>query len=306
MGNVFKLRVFSISALCYLFSFGLLAQPWNYSAYEDGTHQSGRYVVDGESQNSFIVHDRFTGLSWEQSNSTGNVSWSSTAARGSAQSYCSRLRKGNYADWRIPSVTELQSLMDYTRINTPMMNQEIFSAQENQFYWTSMARANLSDVAWVFDFKLGALIDVLLEDPGIGVRCVRGKRMQVSERYVDEQNGSITKATKQIKDRVTGLIWQRNAFYVRSLREAHQYCNNLFLEDKDWRLPSIKMLATLVDYSRSRPSIQENVFPKTLNDYFWSSSTPGIRRIFWHILFSSGSIDTTREQSFSIRCVRKE
>ncbi|MBH1989544.1 MAG: DUF1566 domain-containing protein [Myxococcaceae bacterium] len=305
MGKVFKFKVFLVNVLYFSSSFGLLAQPWNYSAYEDGTHQSGRYAVEGESQNSFIVQDHFTGLSWEQSNTAGNVFWSSTAARGSAQSYCSRLRKGNYSDWRVPSVTELQSLMDYTRINAPMTNQEIFSDQANPLYWASAARANLSRVAWVFDFKSGSSIYVLLKHPDVSVHCVRGESMQPSERYVDEQNGLITETTKQIKDRVTGLVWERTPKRVCNWEMAKQYCHNLALGEYQWHLPSIKALTTLVDYSRIRPSINSDVFLKTRLDSYLSSTIFKNTRLVWTASFMSGDLDTeTKMENLPVRCVR--
>ena len=41
----------------------------------------------------------------------------------------------------------------------------------------------------------------------------------------------------------------------------------------DWRLPSIQELQSLVDYSKSSPSIDHSFFPNTASSGYWSSSS---------------------------------
>jgi hypothetical protein len=202
-------------------------------------------------------------------------------------------------------VTELQSLIDYTRINFSMLNQNFFSDTTNRLYWTSIARADFSNVAWAFDFELGALAYFLLKRPDVSVRCVRGDPVQESERYVDEREGAVTEATQQIKDRATGLIWERKGRRATNWKMAKQYCHDLALGGYRWHLPSLKALTTLVDYSRVRPSINSDIFLKTRLDSYWSSTIRGNGELVWSSSFRNGDLDTEMKiATLPVRCVR--
>jgi hypothetical protein len=99
--------------------------------------------------------------------------------------------------------------------------------------------------------------------------------------YTDNGNGTII-------DNVTGLIWQKCSMgfnndvgctddgdtnnNTATWANAITYCENLTLGgSSDWRLPGIKQLRSLVDYSRYNPSIN-NLFPNTVANGYWSSS----------------------------------
>jgi uncharacterized protein DUF1566 len=85
-------------------------------------------------------------------------------------------------------------------------------------------------------------------------------------RFVDNGDGTIT-------DKCLSLIWQKATAPDRmNWQEALQYCHGLELGGHDdWRLPNIKELATLNDYTRYRPST-DPVF-ETVPDWYWSSTT---------------------------------
>ena len=54
-----------------------------------------------------VWHDPATGLMWTRNDDRGRgIDWSQ------AKSYCSNLRIGNYADWRLPEIQELGPLYD--------------------------------------------------------------------------------------------------------------------------------------------------------------------------------------------------
>lgn len=74
-------------------------------------------------------------------------------------------------------------------------------------------------------------------------------------------------------DRHTGLEWQREVPPVkREWDDAMAYCENLEFDGKlGWRLPSLIELYTLIDPARPSPTINEEVFPGTEGDYFWTS-----------------------------------
>jgi hypothetical protein len=55
------------------------------------------------------VSDLATHLMWQQSDSVDGMEWAASLE------YCETLDAGGYADWRLPDVKELQSIVDYSR-----------------------------------------------------------------------------------------------------------------------------------------------------------------------------------------------
>jgi len=94
-------------------------------------------------------------------------------------------------------------------------------------------------------------------------------------------------------------------------QEAVDYCKNLNYGGKsDWRLPKIKELATLIDYGRAYPAIDNSVFTvatSSASTYFWTSSTNASQADqaasvdFWQGKVVFG---TYKSNSLHARCVR--
>ncbi|MES1208678.1 MAG: DUF1566 domain-containing protein [Pseudomonadota bacterium] len=111
-----------------------------------------------------------------------------------------------------------------------------------------------------------------------------------------------------VLDRVTGLMWQRSApnqFFT--FANAGRHCADLRLAGHaDWRLPSRIELVSLLDTTRTQPSIDVQAFPDTASDWFWTSS-PDARHpdAAWYVYFYFGYPKTDEVGSqFSVRCVR--
>ena len=117
-------------------------------------------------------------------------------------------------------------------------------------------------------------------------------------------------AGKVVSDSQTKLMWQQGAAGgVYKWVEAKSYCDGLvYAGFKDWRLPSVHELATLVDYSIASPgpTIDQAVFPGTKQNYYWSASVrAGNPSVGWYVNFDSGNVgnyDVSR--SLEVRCVR--
>ncbi|OJF76335.1 MAG: hypothetical protein BKP49_07630 [Treponema sp. CETP13] len=95
--------------------------------------------------------------------------------------------------------------------------------------------------------------------------------------YTDNGDGTVT-------DNVTGLTWTQELSDASMVWEdADDYCDSLTTGGyDDWRLPNIKELQSIVDYSGSFPAIDTSVFNITeiVNEagnkdypYFWSSTS---------------------------------
>ncbi len=122
-------------------------------------------------------------------------------------------------------------------------------------------------------------------------------------------SGRYTVANGTVYDTKTKLTWQQAVPTVKYTRAAAAtYCSSLLLNGAGWRVPTVKDLLTIVDYSQPiSPVIDANAFPNTPGDTFWSSTVPtnGPGGTYWYVGFSDGSagiLDATLPGS--VRCVR--
>jgi hypothetical protein len=115
-------------------------------------------------------------------------------------------------------------------------------------------------------------------------------------RYVDNGNGTVS-------DTCTGLMWRKDTADVNgdgqislerdggdrvTWQDALKYCDGLtFAGRDDWRLPNIRELLSIVDYSRWDPAI-DPVFG-AVSDWYWSSSPFASWPVnAWSVLFWNG------------------
>ncbi|HSA32574.1 MAG TPA: DUF1566 domain-containing protein [bacterium] len=136
------------------------------------------------------------------------------------------------------------------------------------------------------------------------------------------QNYTITglSGTDVVTDNNTGLIWQRTLPVTYAgcsgdtgkrctWQEAVDYCNNLtYADQEDWRLPTRKELATLLNYGYFMPSIDQDTFPYTVGDAHWSSSSNVLDNNYaWRVSFFAGYMDNNQVNKTSaeyVRCTR--
>lgn len=126
-----------------------------------------RFQVDGD-----MVLDRTTGLTWSRENVPGGtMKWKA------AQEACAKLTLGGHSDWRLPTIRELLTLVDYER-HDPAIDRDAFKC-ESSYYWTSTPlHSSPGDFAWYVYFGSGfALWSYLGYD-----FCVRAVRASVDSR----------------------------------------------------------------------------------------------------------------------------
>lgn len=114
-----------------------------------------------------VVHDSERKLVW-QDNSTVE---SREMLYGEAKSYCKDLSFAGDDDWRLPTVYELQSIVDLTRYDPAIQRGFHFTASES--YWSSTLYADDKVRAWNVDFKSGSTQNSR-HSYDYFVRCVRG------------------------------------------------------------------------------------------------------------------------------------
>jgi len=108
-----------------------------------------------------LVLDGATGLTWQQAVAAG------TYDQESAMTYCAGLGTG----WRLPSLTELQTIVDDTKVN-PAIDGAAFPNTPATEFWTSSAYAGASGRAWGVFSSFGYTYSADVTDT-VRVRCVR-------------------------------------------------------------------------------------------------------------------------------------
>ena len=89
-----------------------------------------------------------------------------------AMDYCKTLELDGHSDWRLPSKTELLSIVDSTR-RCPAINVYIFPDTVSSNYWSSTTYAYGADGAWRVHFGYGD-DDGYFKSSSYYVRAVRG------------------------------------------------------------------------------------------------------------------------------------
>ncbi|MBH1988871.1 MAG: DUF1566 domain-containing protein [Myxococcaceae bacterium] len=279
---------------------------WSNRAFQDATNQSGRYFLPNVLL-PMVVYDSFTGLTWERFQSLLPVVWNQTAYPGSAQAHCVSLCAGGYSDWRVPSVMELQSLVDYSLTKAPRINAPAFPITFPSGYWSSEAVVNASHEAWKLSFGTGKIEphDAFLSRKGILARCVRGPVPSQEDRFLDPSGSVLNQSSSEVLDTTTGFVWQRAlSNFTPTSSLAEEYCDMLRLGGHKWQLPSIKQLVSLVDYDQNAPSLNSSVFPNS-SVTSWSSTPSGPVSHLWAVHFQRGTAEVLNETvEASVRCVR--
>ena len=127
--------------------------------------------------------------------------------------------------------------------------------------------------------------------------------------YADMTLGSIEKTSQNMAtwiDPVTGLEWQCDSPGRMNRHAAQSYAGALSINGKtDWRLPTARELETLLDRTRYRPVMREEIpFRDTLS--YWSSTTFGPdKNSAWIVMFDGAYVlSYYKTNTYHVRCVR--
>ncbi len=221
------------------------------------------------------VTDNVTGLMWTRSTDINNdtfVNSSDKRFQSDAVTYCENLTLGGHSDWRLPDIKTLYSLIQFSGKDastylgtdtsglTPFIDttafDRVFGDQDagdriiDAQYATSTiyvsTTMNGDKTMFGVNFVDGRIKGYPATKSKYYVRCVRG------ESDYGKNNFSVTDSGATVTDDATGLVWQQADASSTSWQDAVDYCENLSLAgETDWRLPNVKELQSIVDYSRS-------------------------------------------------------
>ena len=111
---------------------------------DDGSYQTGndvpstRFLDNGDG----TVTDNMTGLMWVKSPDSTTRTWAN------ALTYCEGLDSASHTDWRLPTVSELETLTNYSQsAPATWLNGQGFTNVQN-YYWSSTTYAPDAAYAW--------------------------------------------------------------------------------------------------------------------------------------------------------------
>jgi hypothetical protein len=218
-----------------------------------------------------------TGLMWQQSfdhNGDGSIDYDDKLSyAGILKLVEDGVSFAGYADWRLPTIKELYSLIQFSGrdINpksfaadnlTPFIDNQIFAfaygdtdAGERLIDMqcataTVYAGNETGETVFGVNFADGRIkgyqTTFFGKDKKFNYLLVRGNSSYGKNNFVDNGDGTIT-------DKATGLMWMQDDNGKAVLwQEALRYAETSeFAGYSDWRLPDAKELQSIVDYTRS-------------------------------------------------------
>jgi hypothetical protein len=238
------------------------------------------------------ITDNVTGLMWVKARGSV-VTWDAAVSGASTN------RTGGYTDWRMPTIKESYSLIQFNGVNGPdntniagyipyidtnyfefaygagnssNVGERIIDCQDwSANEYVSKVMGNQVAIFGV-NFADGRIkgYNKLIPSTGAGnakyVRYVRSNTNYGKNNFKDNGDNTITdQATKLMwskNDSKQGLNWQEAFAWVEAQNTAN------YLGHNDWRLPDTKELQSIVDYTRSpsttnSPAIDVSYFNTT-------------------------------------------
>jgi len=218
-----------------------------------------------------------------------------------AQSHCRHLEGG---PWRVPTIKELFLLRGDT---------ENFSKE--RAYWSGnttfdgksqggtgsegdAGRQEGNRIGYTFYLQDG---DVTLSplQKKAGVICTDSAPTSKKPAYSHDESG--------VKDLPNGIIWMpleaSDKKKKYNFEEARNFCEGIGYKGREWRLPSVDELYSIVDYDYLRPSVDTALFGVMMNRYYWSDDEFGEQKGYV-VGFKLGSVATSSKANRSyVRCV---
>lgn len=311
-------------------------------------------VVGGTaSQIGETYTDPQTGLEWKRC-SEGQT-WLNGTCTGTASTHSftdtAPVTKANTApgfkgktDWRVPTIRELSTLVDYTVPNAAAkINNTLYPNTPNAMFWTSSSNVLLAGNAWYLYFFDGYANDNEAKTLVKHIRLVRGilaaavpavpatsttpavpavpaitvhpgllNSARSDADYIDWGDGIVT-------HKPTGLMWQRclmgqtwSGTTCTGVSSAYSWDNaktltSTLIGQTDWRLPTQKELLSLVDFAKtSAPAINTTIFPNDGGSNVWSSTAfvDDSTHAMYVALNNGASYHQARTNNLSVRLVR--
>jgi formylglycine-generating enzyme required for sulfatase activity len=269
-----------------------------------------------------VVTDEVTGLAWQgcaagASGADCAAGRATTWSWADALAWCDALAWGGRDDWGLPDPFEMQSIVNYGTSDLTTIDATAFPRTPAEWFWTSSSHA-APGYAWTLAFFDGHTASARTSDRK-HVRCVRRslEARAAAPRFVRAEP---VPGEPIVTDAATGLVWQgcplgrsgadcaglasRDNAWVSALYA----CEGLsWGGHRDWYVPNVVELRTIVDEGAGSPAVDATAFPNTEPDGFLTSTYDAqAAGDAWIVDFDTGAValaDTST--TYYLRCVRR-
>ncbi len=261
---------------------------YNPMQYSSVTYLLGQFLAAYPTTS--CVADGVTGLIWEGKTDDGGVrdkdntytnqgggagtDSSGYVAAVNASALC------GYTDWRLPTVLELATLLNYGSTATPAVDATWFPNTVLGSFWTSDSTGSVNN-GWALYSTLQAGAGQYLRSHLLPVRLVRGQLSTISPRYslATVAYGSDA-ANNVVNDAVSGLQWRRclegqtwNGSACAGTLNVYDHRGALVYGDtvSGWRLPNAKEARSVLEISHAAPRLNA-LFPSPSISSTWTTT----------------------------------
>jgi hypothetical protein len=89
-----------------------------------------------------------------------------------ANEYCKSLTLAEYDDWRLPTLLELETIVEYNNQDV-LIDEEVFEDTTASHFWTSSKYQGKDNMHWYIHFEKGHQGYAFNFKEGYQVRCIR-------------------------------------------------------------------------------------------------------------------------------------
>ena len=234
--------------------------------------------------NDGTITDLVTGLIWTKTldlNEDGEINSLDQMTVGDALASPANVNVGGYTDWRIPTLKEAYSLINFEGVDVGVSSKLPTTPKpfiDTKFFDFGYGDTSVGDrfidahivtttfyTGKVYKF-LQTMFGVNFADgrikgypPALGMNglsapkfyiyYVRGAKNYGVNNFIDNKNGTIT-------DKATSLMWSqadslKGMDWTTALKWVQKKNKENYLGHSDWKLPDVKELQSIVDYTRS-------------------------------------------------------